>query len=174
MEFVCLFLRCHFAGKPLVASPHVSCFVRLLILMHVILRGVFVNEKYYYHSFGHCDAFCRPKWRILAGYNMLLTTASLKWRLGSHCNVCTEVVLHHLSKKSCCLFQSSNHGWKCKKNNNQFVNSHSSARGRKSTKAREASDVNSTCSSSIACNKVHVSFVASSQTHLDQPIMPSC
>ena len=56
------------------ASRHVSCFVRLHILMHVILRGVFVNEKYYYHSFGHCDAFCRPKCRILAGYNMLKKT----------------------------------------------------------------------------------------------------
>ena len=32
------------------ASRHVSCFVRLHILKHVILRGVFENEKYYYIS----------------------------------------------------------------------------------------------------------------------------
>ena len=48
------------------------------------------------------------------------------------------------------------------------------ARGRKSTKVREASDVNNTWSSSMAGYKVHVSFVASSQTHTNQPIMPSC
>ena len=29
-EFLRLFLRCHFAGKPLVASRNVSCFLRLL------------------------------------------------------------------------------------------------------------------------------------------------
>ena len=129
-----------------------------------------MRRKYYYHSFGHCDAFCRPKWRILAGYNMLKKTNEKRGsiqrlynmnsqsKLRSNWNVCLDVVLHHLSKKSCCHFQSSNHGWKCKKNNNQFVNSHFSARGRRSTKAREASDVNSTCSSSIACNKVHASL----------------
>ena len=50
----------------------------------------------------------------------------------------------------------------------------SSARERKSTQAREASDVNNTCSSSIAGDKLHVSFVASSQTHSYQPFMPSC
>ena len=50
----------------------------------------------------------------------------------------------------------------------------SQVRRRRSTKAREASDVNNTCSSSIAGKKVHVSFVASSQIHLDQQTMPSC
>ena len=39
-------------------------FSQVTYLMHIILRGVFVNEKYYYHSFGHCEAFCGPKWRI--------------------------------------------------------------------------------------------------------------
>ena len=46
MEFACLFLRCHFAGKALVASRNVSCLVRLHILMHIILRGIFVSLKF--------------------------------------------------------------------------------------------------------------------------------
>ena len=50
----------------------------------------------------------------------------------------------------------------------------SKVRRRRSIKAREASDVNNTRSSSIAGKKVHVSFVSSSQMHLDQQIMPSC
>ena len=50
----------------------------------------------------------------------------------------------------------------------------SSARGRKSTKVREVFDVSNTWSSSIAGDKVHVRFVASSQMHTNQPIMPSC
>ena len=29
MEFLCSFLRCHLAGKPVVASPNVGCFLRL-------------------------------------------------------------------------------------------------------------------------------------------------
>ena len=29
MEFLCPFLRCHLAGKPVVASPNVSCLLRL-------------------------------------------------------------------------------------------------------------------------------------------------
>ena len=29
MEFLCSFLRRHFAGKPVVASPNVGCFLRL-------------------------------------------------------------------------------------------------------------------------------------------------
>ena len=31
-------------------------FLRLHILIHVILRGVFVDEKYYYHFVAHCGA----------------------------------------------------------------------------------------------------------------------
>ena len=29
MEFLCLFLRCHLVGKPVVVLPNVSCFLRL-------------------------------------------------------------------------------------------------------------------------------------------------
>ena len=95
--------------------------------------------------------------------------------LRSHCNVSAAILLHHLSKKSHYHFQSSNHGWKHNKNVKQFCKLlNSSARERKYTQAWEASDVNNTCSSSIAGDKLHVSFVASSQTHSYQPFMPSC
>ena len=40
--------------------------------------------------------------------------------------------------------------------------------------SKEASDVNTACSSSMAGGEVHVSFAASSQTHSVQPIMPNC
>ena len=40
--------------------------------------------------------------------------------------------------------------------------------------SKEASDVNTACSSSIAGGDVHVSFAASSQTHSVQPIMLNC
>jgi len=40
--------------------------------------------------------------------------------------------------------------------------------------SREASDVNTACSSSMAGGEVHVSFAASSQTHSVQTIMPNC
>jgi len=40
--------------------------------------------------------------------------------------------------------------------------------------SKEASDVNTACSSSVASGEVHVSFAASSQTHSVQPIMPNC
>jgi len=40
--------------------------------------------------------------------------------------------------------------------------------------SREASDVNTACSSSLAGGKVHVSFVASSQTHSVQPTKLNC
>jgi len=40
--------------------------------------------------------------------------------------------------------------------------------------SREVSDVNTGCSSSMAGGKVHVSFVASSQTHSVQPTKLNC
>ena len=40
--------------------------------------------------------------------------------------------------------------------------------------SKEAYDVNTACSSSMAGGEVHVSFAASSQTHSVQPIMPNC
>jgi len=40
--------------------------------------------------------------------------------------------------------------------------------------SREASDVNTACSSSMAGGKVHVSFVASSHTHSVQPNKLNC
>ena len=48
------------------------------------------------------------------------------------------------------------------------------ARGRRSTKVREASDVNNASSSSIVGDEVHVNFVASNQTHSVQSIIPKC
>ena len=40
--------------------------------------------------------------------------------------------------------------------------------------SKEASDVNTACSSSMAGGEVHVSFAASSQTHSVQSFMPNC
>ena len=40
--------------------------------------------------------------------------------------------------------------------------------------SKEASDVNTACSSSMAGGEVYVSFAASSQTHSVQSIMPNC
>ena len=34
MEFLCLFLRHHWVGKPVVAPANVSCFVRLTQILH--------------------------------------------------------------------------------------------------------------------------------------------
>ena len=31
MEFLCSFLRCHFAGKPIVVHQNVSCFLGLVV-----------------------------------------------------------------------------------------------------------------------------------------------
>ena len=50
----------------------------------------------------------------------------------------------------------------------------SAARGRRSKKVREASDVNNACISSIVGDELPVSFAASNLMHSVQPIMPNC
>ena len=46
MEFLRLFLRRHLAGKPVVASPNVGCFLRLLNCWHFFRVWALVHEWY--------------------------------------------------------------------------------------------------------------------------------
>ena len=152
------------------------------LFCHIILRGVFVNEKYYYHSFRHCDTFCRPKWRIwlvIICWKKLMKKEDatviqyeqpikIEKPLQCLCCSCTASFVKEIT-----LPFSKVKSW-LKKQKPIFEFSISLVRRQRYTKAREAYDVSNTCSSSIAGDKVHVRFVASSQMHTNQSIMSSC
>ena len=67
VEFACLFLRCHFAGKPLVASQNVSCFV-------ILFWGGVCKWEVLLSLFGALWRILRAKMENLACYNMLKKT----------------------------------------------------------------------------------------------------
>ena len=245
MEFVFLFLKRHFAEKPVVAPQGVGCFLQLHVTVNSCLADATITEtpiiqtaakscvkisyrhltkinSHYYglslmrtltkgpysvcykESWLNCER-CFCKWDVLqiitllgivvhfAGKNGELfgrlkcteitnekrgsnSYASSQSKSRSYCNVRSAVLLRHLSNKIMLLF-SKLKSWLKSQQKRQTICKFliSSARGRKSKKIREASDVSNTWSSSIAGDKVHVSFVASSQLmHPNHPIMPSC
>ena len=72
-------------------------------------------------------------------------------------------------KKSRWHFQSSNHGGKHRKQQTTCKFVIVSAKGKISTKVREASDVNNTSRSSMVGDEVHVRFAAPGHTLSVQP-----
>ena len=107
------------------------------------------------HFLRHCCAFCGLKWRIWRAKIYFSQPAEIhQWKerikmvirckkpveieTGSHCNDSTAF-LHPLSKKSRCHFQSPNHGCKHRKQQTICHFSIFPARGRRSTKVKEAS-----------------------------------
>ena len=113
-------------------------------------EGGFVNEKYYYHSLGHCDAFCGPKWRIwlvIMCWKKLMKREDatviqyeqpIKIEKPLQCLCCSCIASF---VKEITLPFSKVKSW-LKKQKPICKFSISSVRRRRCTKAREASDVN--------------------------------